>query len=248
MWEILDRFGREVDSDARTKTARTSVALSILFEGTRGLMEHRLYAFMNDYIDVQMGGFMLYIKPLLLWLIRTPLIIPMLVICAIVLHAYWRSRTSLGENDPRIYLECELREAAFPTPITLYNRGGQEAHNVKVFAIQLRAKRIEFNAPISVIPKGMSAEVNPDAGGASPILRRNLIVPLTKEWETYDSLAKETIEVPMAVTYEDFAKNRFETKCDLIFNGVIASLNKTSLGDRKCIDFGNYRFKRLPRQ
>jgi len=35
----------------------------------KGLLEHRVYAATNGYIDSQVGGFMVYIKPLLLWLI-----------------------------------------------------------------------------------------------------------------------------------------------------------------------------------
>jgi hypothetical protein len=248
MWETLHRFRREVGSEASTRTVGASLILAALIDFIKGLLEHRLYAATNDYIDAQVGRFMVHINPVLLWLIRTPVVFLILMVCAIVIHAYWKSRTSLGENDPRIYLGFDLKESAFSTPIILYNRGGQEAHNVEISAIQLRAKRITFNAPTNVIPKGTRTEVNPDAGGPSPILRRNLLEPLMKEFETYDSLAKETIEIPMVVTYEDFAKNRFETKCDLIFNGVIATLRKASLGDRKVMDLGDYRFRRLPKR
>jgi hypothetical protein len=151
-------------------------------------------------------------------------------------------------EDPRIYLEFDPEwgskegHLAFSTPILLSNRGGSDAHNVDVAKISLRATEVTFGTPIPVIAKGEIGQALPLVAELNGIFRRNLVWPLNQEWESYQSLARETVEIPMRIAYRSFGGKQIETRCVLVFNGLISALNKPGKVQRNPVEFHGYEF------
>lgn len=154
------------------------------------------------------------------------------------------------DSDPRAYLSLqepgEVPGQSLATRLVIANRGGSDAHNVKVHDMVMRSATIRFDGPIGVIAAGDDAPATPTCDRFGPAFSRNILMALKKEAETYeDIILKETISVPIRVTYADFRGVEFETTCDLIYHAIRDALKQTLGDDKPSVEFHNFTFRKV---
>ena len=70
------------------KTFWKLLLAAVLIDLPIRLFEHRILGAINEFIDRHSNVVLGYLRPVLIWLVRTPLVIPVVVICAIGIHWY----------------------------------------------------------------------------------------------------------------------------------------------------------------
>lgn len=152
---------------------------------------------------------------------------------------------------PRIYPTLkepgEVSDHPMQTRLVLENGGETEAHNVEVKEIQLRIGKVTFtDHPIGVIHPTQKEEITPRCDAFGPAFSMNIIYALRKEFGTYtDQLTRETISIPMIVTYLDFQDQKFETTCDLVFHAIRDALKPNFGNDKPSVEFQNFHFGKV---
>jgi hypothetical protein len=75
-----------------------------------GSLEHRFFSYVNDWQDAHMGVAMDAIREILIWFIDHPIIWPVVFICGIFGHAYWKSQQ--GETESLDSAKFSVRSGA----------------------------------------------------------------------------------------------------------------------------------------
>jgi len=140
-------------------------------------------------------------------------------------------KLTLRSLDPRIYLDIkEGRKGLFETTTFVLNNAGQEvAHRVQIQPMKLHGLRVTFETVDNITVNGR-AEVLPDIHDGSPLSFYNIRPLLEQEWNDRGQLTDE-MAVPLAITYEDFAKNKFEVTLELVYFPVKDITNRSHLGE-----------------
>lgn len=159
------------------------------------------------------------------------------------------SQSQVSEADPRIYVslkKCgEVENHPLESRLVLFNGGKEPAHGVSVDDLSLRVGNVTFDGPIGLIAANATEEIVPRTTIFGPAFSRDITRVLMKEFETYpNQLEREKITVPVTVKYTDYRGTRFETDCDLIFNGIANAL-KNLVTDRQIVEFHNFRFRKI---
>jgi hypothetical protein len=122
----------------------------------------------------------------------------------------------VSSSDPRIYLEVvESSAPLFPrTPFVLHNRGGDVAHNVQIDSFTLNKHTVTFES-VGVIAPEDKRDILPSIEEAGALTHHNILHWLTADW---NAAGKPVAEWPVSVrvTYENFAKRKFETRLELL--------------------------------
>jgi hypothetical protein len=80
-----------------------------------GSLEHRFFTYVNDWQDAHTGVAMGLSREILLWLIDHPIIWPVVFVCGILGHAYWKShRDKASEEAPESMSAPALESSATP--------------------------------------------------------------------------------------------------------------------------------------
>jgi hypothetical protein len=168
-------------------------------------------------------------------------------IVAVLINARaWWLQGEISKKFPRIYPSVkepgEVKDHQLQTRLVLENRGELDAHEVNVGDIQLRVGTIRsFSGLVGVIPVGDKAEITQQCDSYGPGFSRNIIVPLKKEFASFND-GRESISIPVLITYSDFRRSRYRTKCDLVFNGIVDSLKPELYSDWRSVEFHNFEF------
>jgi hypothetical protein len=99
----MNEFIRNLKSDG--KRALPYIVLAAILDFGERLIEHRILAAVNDFIDAHSGWFLAFIKPVLVWLVQTPFVLLMGTICIILLHTYFTRDYAAPStsSDPRSF-------------------------------------------------------------------------------------------------------------------------------------------------
>lgn len=127
------------------------------------------------------------------------------------------------DTGPRPYLEVEdpIGEGFGKTLFHFTNRGGEVAHKVQVQPVNINRFTVVFDS-IPFLPVNQSITIVPTIPGIGINGSHELINRMVKEWEeaweqgrlaSQDQVDEWKTEI--LVTYEDFAKKRFEMTCVL---------------------------------
>lgn len=158
----------------------------------------------------------------------------------------------LSPESPRLYPSLKepgsVTGREMETRLVLTNEGGSHAHGITIASLDLRSGAVSFEA-ISVIAPNGNGESVPNLGnGVGALFKRNIIHALEAEWETYpdyiDGKLKQTISIPLVITYSDYRGLRYETACDLVFNGIVEALKGPFKHHTPSVEFCNFRFQR----
>jgi hypothetical protein len=147
------------------------------------------------------------------------------------------TQSQVRETDPRIYVslkKCgEVENHPLESRLVLSNVGKEPAHNISVEDLKFRVGTVTFDGPIGLIAGNGNEAVVPRSTAFGPAFNRDIVRVLEKEFGTYgDQIEREKITVPLTVTYSDYRGTRFETTCDLVFNGIANAL-KNLVTDRQ---------------
>lgn len=63
-----------------------------------------------------------------------------------------------------------------------------------------------------------------------------------EDWNAYNDLSKEELVFPVTISYDGFNGEACESNCELVFNGVIESLQKTFSAEPS-VRFRNFSFR-----
>jgi hypothetical protein len=88
MLERLRQRALQLGSEFRKPRNFIPTVLALVYEFTKGLFEHRMYAATNDFLDSHAGRLVGFLKPFVLWFIHTPLTMLTAVVCVLLIHSY----------------------------------------------------------------------------------------------------------------------------------------------------------------
>lgn len=263
MGNYLRRWLRQAWADVRKKQNLLSLGIAFVLDQVRELLKHRFYGAINEWLDAHTGVIMESCKPILLWLLQTPLVLLAAVACSILAHAYWVSRRrerdqpldlsgasaaalskgiepqqSMSTDDPTILVEFldERKDQLYKkTALVLINTGGREALDVRIETIPLRGQEIRFPHIAGAIPSQSRERFDPQTDGRWGAVNTALFVDaLVKEWNSHNDISMKELLVPVKITYQNFSRTaKFETTCIMAFNPIAERLNSSARANRK---------------
>jgi hypothetical protein len=236
MGNRLRRWFNQIGIEIRTKGGRGSLSVSFLLWIVVESLRHRFFAAFNEWQDNRKEKAMGFLGKLGFWLVDHPYAWPILVVIAILIHAYWKSQHekdvpesaepasfTVGPSDPRITVEFIDERAGQlfkKTALSVVNHGGSEALDVRIEDIVLRAQRISFpHVAGSIAAQGGRERFDPVVdhpyGAVNTAL---LVVALKDEWSSYNDLKIDELPILLTVHYRDFSRTfKFTTTCTLVF-------------------------------
>jgi hypothetical protein len=115
----MENFGyrwlRQAAGLSKKKTSWVAVAFSLLVSFVQRLFEHRLYSFVNDWLDARSGVFMNLSKEFLLWFIDHPIVWPVAIVGLLAIISWMetmrKSHLVLAEHE-----SVQLPPVAVPQP------------------------------------------------------------------------------------------------------------------------------------
>jgi len=134
--------------------------------------------------------------------------------------------TAIKEFDPKINVDFaddrditvgQDNEVAY---FVLVNRGRSYAYFVCLHPVRLKEHIITFSTMIPVIPCRESAYIYPiiKTHDGQQSTTQDLFYILWREYDALNNLNIHELSVAVLVTYQDDAKNLYETACELIFH------------------------------
>jgi hypothetical protein len=239
--------GEHIKTDVKKPWARVSLILSGFWIIVAGSIEHRFYIRFNEWQDTHWEKFMYWLKPF----IFSPFLILVLVICVILIHAYWKGRQERKEEEkeinrqenqkafvaeivaqtlasaaPRIYLGIQdTAEQIFPgAQFILSNHGKITAHNIQIQPFKLCRKPVTFPLVSYIHPTqefGVQATVS-DSGN---MLKHNIFYWLNKDWDGGGKLTNDCL-IDIFIKYYDPSGRRFEAAMTMIFHPISHMMNQ----------------------
>jgi len=134
------------------------------------------------------------------------------------------------------------------TPFVLHNKGKEVAHRIQIQSLALHGHAVTFESIDSIASEGR-CEVLPDIHDFSPLSLYNLRPLLEQEWNDRNQVTDELV-IPVTITYQDFAKHKFEVTSDLVYLPIEDITYRSHLGEglreaEPVIKVRNTEFRRL---
>ena len=161
-----------------------------------------------------------------------------------------------GDSDPRIEIEFRddvtalpgmglLQGAMYFTPV---NRGQNSANSVCISPIRLRHHWVWFPEHAASLSINRSEPIHAKVGGLDGKKgdSSNLFDALFEEYKSYNDPKMHELPIELSATYQDDAKNLFETRCDLVFSPS-GYTDRTTLGKAgsTVIQIRNHKYKKI---
>lgn len=190
-----------------------------------GSLEHRFFTIFNDWQDAHLGVVMEWLKPIILWFVTTPIVWPILVVCGILAHSYWRSRDheiggeeSIESGDPRLSVAVKIIEEGLfsgAPGIVITNVGGSEVQKLTVQNIKIAGHQVEFDSNIPTLKSGDSTHpLVPIIAEVGTLFRHDLIRLMLEEWGNQTGGIETKLLFSATAEYEDFKGKRYAAAWD----------------------------------
>jgi hypothetical protein len=93
----MRKFGQHLRSHAKRSVLLLLIA--VLVDFAIRLLEHRILAAVNDFIDEHSASILKAVQPSTNWLVQNPSVLFWLTLCGIMIHAYVRSLSEMHEPE-----------------------------------------------------------------------------------------------------------------------------------------------------